>query len=429
MTNNDAFLKIRRLLNFVFKNKHSNFYHIKYKRAGFNPQIDFKVINDVKKIPLLSREEYEQEDLSRLLFVPEKDINSFCFTAGTTTRKPIFTFYSKNFLGIPKDIEIKHKKILLLISSFRIPFFLDGYRQLKRVPLVLAGDITNLPFSCELASKMGINHIRTTPTLAIILKKYLIKYPNFQNNLRVLTLGGEIISKKKRELLKELYPNQEIYFQYGLSEAAGAPAVQCSNLVQQKEEIFFHPRIDDCYFEIINPNTEENVPFGKQGELVLTNFRNQATPIIRYKTGDMASLRKNNCPCGTLGPLLTIHGKINYNIVNVGGFQLHTEMLERSLMNLHSFLKTEFEAHIWEKFSENKPKIKIKLNLSLRENIKEHPELRAKIEKDLLENWQLSPRLNLKMAIEAGFFEIPQINFVQFPFSNKARQALILHSE
>lgn len=433
MKNSNTFSKFKKVLSFVFENRYSNFYRLKYKRAGFNPFTDFNIIDDVKKIPLLTKKEFVETNPSQLLFSSGREARAVFPTFGTTTGQSLITFHSidrsggKIFLS-----QIRQKKILLLAKSFRIPqlyLYLTNLKQTKQgAKHVLAGDISNLPNSCQLASKLKVDHIYATPTLAIMLKKYLVNYPDLQKNLRSLSLAGEVVSKEKRKLLKELYPNKEIFINYGMAEIGGAPAVQCHALTQRKE-VLFHLRVDDFYFEIIDPDTEKEVPFGKQGELILTTFQSYttATPLIRYKTGDMASFRKNDCPCGALGPLLKIYGRINYDIVRAGGFELRSEMLEKSLINLSSFLKNEFEVHIHETFIENKPKIKVALNLSLKKGIKETPELKQKIVNELLENWQLSPRLNLKKAVESGLFEPPQINLVQFPFSAKGRQALILH--
>ena len=424
MRNNDTFLKFKKLLNFVFENKHSIFYRLKYKRTNFNPDKDFNSINDVKKIPLLNKEELDREDPFKLLFIPEEEIEVVSPTSGTTTGNPFVAFFSKNILGPPKIAKVSYKKTLILMNPFRAPLLNLAYKQIKNVPLV--GDIHNLPTSCQLASKLGIDHVYTTPTLAIMLKKYLVNYPDFQKNFRYLSIGGEIISREKRKLLRKLYPDKEILIEYGMSEVGGVPAAQCSALAQ-REEVLFHTRTDDCYFEIINPATEEEVSFGAQGELVLTNFQSLAIPLIRYKTGDMASFRENDCTCGKLGPLLTIHGRINYDTVRVGGFELRRQMLEKPLSNLSSFLEDEFEVHIYETLVENKPRIKIILNLSLKEGFKESPGLKQKIENELLENWQLSSRLNLRKAVEVGMFEPLQINLSKFPRSIKTKQLLILH--
>jgi phenylacetate-CoA ligase len=425
--NNDVVLKFKDLLSFVFNNEHSSFYRDKYQKAGFMPNADFQSLEDIKRIPLLTRKELAEEDCSRLLFVPDQEAEIVSPTSGSTTGKPFITFHSiKDRLVPHPDIEMPQNKALVLMSPFRAPITSLAVKQAK-AKHVLMGDIFNLPASCYLASKLGVNHISTTPALLLILKKYLVNYPDLEKNLRSFVIGGELVTPEKKKMLQELYPDKEIFMIYGLSEAGGINARQCRTLAGRSREVLFHPGVETCYFEIINPETEKEVPFGERGELIITNFKNRATPLIRYRTGDSASFKENDCPCGAPGPLLEFYGRINYDIIKVGGIELRSDMLEKPLMNLSSYLKDCFEVHVHEAFAGNKPKIQITLNLSLKEGVGDSPAIRKKIEEEFLENWRLSPRFNLRKAVETGLFGFPQINFVQFPLTGKARRVLILN--
>jgi phenylacetate-CoA ligase len=51
-------------------------------------------------------------------------------------------------------------------------------------------------------------------------------------------------------------------------------------------------------FEVIDPDTTEPVPPGRQGELVATNLGRAGTPLIRYRTGDLVQLDTQPCQCG-----------------------------------------------------------------------------------------------------------------------------------
>ena len=47
---------------------------------------------------------------------------------------------------------------------------------------------------------------------------------------------------------------------------------------------------DHFYPEIIDPSTDNRLPDGEVGELVLTTLSKQAQPVIRYRTGDITRL-------------------------------------------------------------------------------------------------------------------------------------------
>ena len=80
---------------------------------------------------------------------------------------------------------------------------------------------------------------------------------------------------------------------YGLSEVIG-PGVsyECWN----KDGL--HINEDHFLVEVVDPATGEPVPEGKEGELVFTSLTKEAVPVIRYRTGDLASVSYRPCACG-----------------------------------------------------------------------------------------------------------------------------------
>jgi phenylacetate-CoA ligase len=50
--------------------------------------------------------------------------------------------------------------------------------------------------------------------------------------------------------------------------------------------------------EIVDPSTGRAIPDGEAGELVVTNLGRTASPVIRYRTGDIVMRRSTRCACG-----------------------------------------------------------------------------------------------------------------------------------
>ncbi len=86
----------------------------------------------------------------------------------------------------------------------------------------------------------------------------------------------------------------EVYSHYGLTETGYGLAVQCTKRGGH------HLRLADFLPEIIDPVTGEPLPLGAEGELVLTSLRSEALPLVRYRTGDIASLEAEPCACGSV---------------------------------------------------------------------------------------------------------------------------------
>lgn len=61
---------------------------------------------------------------------------------------------------------------------------------------------------------------------------------------------------------------------------------------------------ENVVVEVVDPDSGEVLPTGERGELVVTHVEKQGTPLVRYRTGDLAELRTGDCP--TCGESLTL---------------------------------------------------------------------------------------------------------------------------
>jgi hypothetical protein len=71
-----------------------------------------------------------------------------------------------------------------------------------------------------------------------------------------------------------------------------------------------HVNEDHFLVETLDPVTGLPVPDGQPGELTFTTVTKQALPLLRYRTGDIASLRRGTCRCGrTLVKMSKVTGR------------------------------------------------------------------------------------------------------------------------
>jgi hypothetical protein len=61
---------------------------------------------------------------------------------------------------------------------------------------------------------------------------------------------------------------------------------------------------DYFYFEIIDPDTAEVLPPGKEGELVISTLTKEGLPLLRYRTRDITRLLPEPCSCGSPYPMI-----------------------------------------------------------------------------------------------------------------------------
>src|SRR5204863_5915446 len=115
---------------------------------------------------------------------------------------------------------------------------------------------------------------------------------------------------------------------YGLSEVIG-PGVACE-CIEAADGL--HVNEDHFLVETIDGITGEPVPDATPGELVFSTVTREALPLLRYRTGDIASLRRGTCTCGrTLVRMSKVTGRRDDMLV-VRGVNVYPSEVERVLL-------------------------------------------------------------------------------------------------
>ena len=81
--------------------------------------------------------------------------------------------------------------------------------------------------------------------------------------------------------------------------------------------------------EILEPDSDRPVADGERGELVVTNLGRAASPLIRYRTGDLVVRRSGPCACGR--SFCALEGGILAradDMVNVRGVNVYPSAVE-----------------------------------------------------------------------------------------------------
>ena len=145
--------------------------------------------------------------------------------------------------------------------------------------------------------------------------------------LKAGIFGAESWSESMRARIQDLLGLRALDI-YGLSEVIG-PGVASECVVAQDG---LHVNEDHFLVEAINPVTAEPVPDGTMGELVFTTLTKEALPLLRYRTGDIAALRRGGCACGrTLIRMTKVTGRSDDMLV-IRGVNLYPAEVERVLL-------------------------------------------------------------------------------------------------
>lgn len=418
--NVDYFRELKKILLFVWENKKSDFYRNKFIKHNFNPSLDFNFIEDFKKVPLITKNDLSEASSLNLLFLEEKDVRFISSTSGTTG-EPTLIFKSEQINHLYSGLNLG--RTIFLQNPIRNCQFYNNFAGFNN-KIIAVGNIHNLSLSCRIILELKIEVIQTTPSLAVLLLDYIELNPGIKENLRHFVLSGERMTPQKKDFLKKLYPFIHSFFvNYGIAEI-GLVAFQCSELAKRDDGIYFHPIYDYRYFELLDADNND-VGIGDIGELVITNFNNLATPMIRYKTGDLAKFIKNDCPCGATGSLLEILGRINNDVATIGGVVIRSKSIENLILKLGNYLENNFECHLFEDLSGFKIKININLKVSLKEGIKEDVKLKEIIRNEFLDNFLVSPNHNLRKAIAIGILNSFEIIFTELSELNSEKRLFV----
>jgi phenylacetate-CoA ligase len=89
---------------------------------------------------------------------------------------------------------------------------------------------------------------------------------------------------------------------------------------------------DHFLVEVVEPETGRQLGAGDRGELVFTTLTRDAMPVLRYRTGDVASLDPSPCLCGrTLVRMSKVTGRKDDMLV-VRGVNVYPSEVEAVLL-------------------------------------------------------------------------------------------------
>lgn len=125
--------------------------------------------------------------------------------------------------------------------------------------------------------------------------------------LRLLVVGGEPGGDipETRRVLQGTWA-AEVGDTYGLGEVWPTFAGQC-----EARDGLHVGAVGALWWELIDPATGEPLPRdpGSQGEIVYTHLERQATPLVRYRSGDMVQVLDGTCRCGRRTPRIRLLGR------------------------------------------------------------------------------------------------------------------------
>ncbi len=269
---------------------------------GVTPD-DIKGIEDLHKLPFLTKADLRDAYPYGLLAKPLKDCVRIQSTSGTTGKR-VVAFYTQHDVDLWEDCCARaivaaggtNEDVCQVAYGYGLftggPGLNGGSHKVGCLTLPMSSG--NTERQIQFMTDLGATILCCTPSYAAYIGETLKEkgYGPDDIPLKAGIFGAEPWTEEMRRGIEQTL-GIKAYDIYGLTETTG-PGVsfECS------EQTGMHINEDHFLAEIIDPDTEEVLPEGSKGELVFTSLDKDAFPLLRYRTRDICILTRKTCSCG-----------------------------------------------------------------------------------------------------------------------------------
>lgn len=393
-------LQVERLqatLNRVYHNV--AFYRRLFDKSGVSIE-KVKSVKDLKELPFTTKDDLRLSYPYNMFAVPLKDIVRIHSTSGTTG-SPIVVGYTRSDINswtaliarILTAIGIDGHDFVQIAYNYNLTSAGLGfhYGAEKIGASVIPSSTNNIPKLIQILKDYKTTALISTPGYALHISKVMEELGIHADTLHLKTglFGAESWSESLRsEIEKGLHIRA--YDNYGLTELFG-PGVsfecECRNGLHVNEDHFI--------VEVIDPKTEEPVPFGEAGELVFTTITKQGFPLIRYRTGDISSLIEGTCECGrTFVRMNRVSGRIDDMLI-INGINIFPSQIEECLLQFNG-VKPHYQIIIDRKDGTDNVEIQVEPTNQIEffDVIGSLQELKQKLQKHLEDSLDIRPTVS-----------------------------------
>jgi phenylacetate-CoA ligase len=325
--------QLRKTLRFL-KNSRSK---LKEKYKDIEPE-DIKSLEDLKYLPFTTKDELRDCYPFDHIAVDPSDCARMHMSSGTTG-VPVINAMTRNDVEQWGEIMARCLACAGLTPKDRIQImpsfglfnggfgFHYGAEKLGCfiIPTGAGRTLMQLKFIKDL-EVTAIGAIASYPARLIEVAKE-IGFDFKETKLRVAILGAETWSDEYRKRIEEIM-GVKTFDIIGMTETGGVGlGIDC------EARTGIHVWEDHYIVEVVDPETGEPLPPGKEGELVITTLTREGLPLIRYRTRDISRIISyEKCECGrTHVRIDRIKGRTD-DMLKVKGVNFYPSQIEQILM-------------------------------------------------------------------------------------------------
>ncbi len=292
--------KLVKQVKHVYENV--EYYRNLMDEKGVSPE-DIHGIEDLHKLPFLSKADLRDAYPYGLLAKPLKECVRIHSTSGTTGRR-VVAFYTQHYVDVWEDCCARaivaaggtNEDVCQVAYGYGLftggAGLHGGSHKVGCLTLPMSSGFTDrqIQFMDDLSATI----LCCTPSYAAYIGETLKEQGMGPEDipLKAGIFGAEPWTEEMRRNIEETL-GIKAYDIYGLTETSGpGVAFECC------EQSGMHINEDHFLAEIIDPDTGEVLPEGSKGELVFTALDKEAFPLLRYRTRDICVLSRKPCSCG-----------------------------------------------------------------------------------------------------------------------------------
>jgi phenylacetate-CoA ligase len=328
--------RLRQILSHVYEKN-----AIKRKQfdaAGLNPA-DIQSVDDIVKIPLMSKEDLRKHYPMELSCVDPTQVAEIHMSSGSTGT-PVVMPYT------PADLDQwaecmarciymaggKAGDVLQITPSLGL--FNGGfgfYHGARKAGLfIVPASAGNTPRQVRLARDFGTTVLSGVVSYGIRIMEVMLQEGIELPALKYGMFGAEIFSESLRKKI-EAGLGIQAYDIYGMTETGGVGTLGMDCAARKG----IHVWEDQYVIEILDRDSHKPVADGQFGELVITSLTREALPVLRFKTGDLTRvLSREKCACGrTHIRIAPITGRVDDMLI-IKGVNFFPRQVEQALMTI-----------------------------------------------------------------------------------------------
>jgi phenylacetate-CoA ligase len=308
--------------------------------AGISSAADVTSLDQLPRLPFSSKSDLREHYPFGLLAVPRERLVRVQASSGTGG-KPTVVGYTRRDLDTWTEVMVRCltgagvRRGMVVHNANGYGLFTGGLGFHQAAERLGA---TVVPVSAGFTARqamllrdLGAQALCATPSYALHIAQAVREAGVDPGGLEleVGLFGGEPWTEGMRGQLQAELGLAAVNF-YGLSEIIGpGVAAEC-----RAARDGLHVQEDHFLAEVVDPRTGEPLPPGQEGELVFTTLTKEALPLLRYRTGDIASITLDPCECGrTLARMSPVRGRRDDMLI-IRGVNLYPSEVERVLLGV-----------------------------------------------------------------------------------------------